>query len=93
MNAETDALLTSLNAQREHVLGALGGLAEDDLRRPALPSGWTPLGLVQHLSLEVERVWFRMAVAGERLPLTSGDEAWQVPADVTDGTQWIVLTG
>ena len=82
MNAETDALLTALNAQREHVLGALEGLPEDDLRRPALPSGWTPLGLVQHLALEVERFWFRMAVAGEQFPLTSGDEAWQVPADV-----------
>jgi hypothetical protein len=82
VNVETDALLTSLNAQREHVLGTLEGLSEDQLRRPALPSGWTPLGLVQHLAVEVERFWFRMAVAGERLPLTSGDQAWQVPADV-----------
>lgn len=76
------ALLTSLNAQREHVLGALDGLSEDELRRPLLPSGWTPLGMVQHLALEVEQFWFRGAVAGEPLTLTSGDEAWQVPADV-----------
>ncbi|MGH3291722.1 MAG: DinB family protein [Trebonia sp.] len=76
------ALLTSLNAQREHVLGALDGLSEDELRRPLLRSGWTPLGMVQHLALEVEQFWFRGAVAGEPLTLTSGDEAWQVPADV-----------
>ncbi len=82
VNDEIDALVTSLDAQREHVLGALEGLSDDQLRRPALPSGWTPLGLVQHLALEVERFWFRCAVAGEQLPLTSGDEAWQVPADV-----------
>jgi hypothetical protein len=82
VNDETQALLTSLNAQREHVLGALEGLSEDELRRPLLPSGWTPLGMVQHLTLEVERFWFRGAVAGEPLTLTSGDEAWRVPAEV-----------
>jgi hypothetical protein len=79
---ERDALLASLNSQREHVLGALDGLSEDDLRRAVLPSGWTPLGMVQHLALEVERFWFRGAVAGESIALTSGDEAWRVPADV-----------
>jgi uncharacterized damage-inducible protein DinB len=78
---EKDALLTSLTSQREHVLGALEGLSDDQLRRPVLPSGWTPLGMVQHLTLEVERFWFRGAVAGEPITLTSGDEAWQVPAD------------
>jgi Protein of unknown function (DUF664) len=82
VNDEKDALLTSLKTQREHVLGALEGLAEDDLRRPALPSGWSPLGMVRHLALEVEQFWFRGAVAGEPIALTSGDEAWQVPADV-----------
>jgi Protein of unknown function (DUF664) len=82
VNDETQALLTALNAQREHVLGALDGLSEDELRRPLLPSGWTPLGMVQHLALEVERFWFRGAVAGEQLTLTSKDEAWRVPAQV-----------
>jgi Protein of unknown function (DUF664) len=79
---EKDALRASLNSQREHVLGTLEGLSEDDLRKPALPSGWTPLGMVQHLTLEVERFWFRAAVAGEPMTLTSDDQAWQVPADV-----------
>ena len=82
VDEEKDALVASLNTQREHVIGALEGLSDDQLRRPALPSGWTPLGLVQHLALEVERFWFRGAVAGEPITLTSGDEAWQVPADV-----------
>ncbi|MGD0239853.1 MAG: DUF664 domain-containing protein [Streptosporangiaceae bacterium] len=80
---EKDALLAMLNQQREHVLGALDGLSEDDLRRPVLPSAWTALGMVQHLAVEVEQFWFRGAVAGEPITLTSGDEAWQVPADVT----------
>ena len=82
MNDEKNALVASLNTQREHVLGALEGLPDDALRRPALPSGWTPLGMVRHLALEVEQFWFRGAVAGEPITLTSGDEAWQVAADV-----------
>ena len=80
MDDEKDALLTALNSQREHVLGALDGLSEDDLRRAVLPSGWTPLGMVQHLAVDVEQFWFRGAVAGE--PLTFEVDGWQVPADV-----------
>jgi hypothetical protein len=83
MNDEKDALVTSLNSQRQHVLGVLEGLSEDHLLQPALPSGWTPLGMVRHLAIEVEQFWFRGAVAGEPITLTSGDEAWQVPADET----------
>ena len=81
-NEEKDALLASLNDQREHLLGPLEGLSEEDMRRAALPSAWTPLGMVRHLALEVEQFWFRGAVAGEPITLTSKDEAWQVPADV-----------
>ena len=52
---ESTTLLFYLSAQRKHVLGILEGLDEDALRRPVLPSGWTCLGLVQHLALDVER--------------------------------------
>ena len=83
VDEEKDALLAALDSQREHVLGTLDGLPEDALRRPALPSGWTPLGMVRHLALEVEQFWFRGAVAGEPITLTSGDEAWQVPPDAS----------
>jgi hypothetical protein len=79
---ETEALLAALDEQREHVLVIVEGLSEGAWRRPALPSGWTPLGMVRHLALEVEQFWFRGAVAGEPITLTSGDEAWQVPPDV-----------
>ena len=40
--------------------------------------------MVRHLALEVEQFWFRGAVAGEPITLTSGDEAWQVPPGVPD---------
>jgi hypothetical protein len=77
--AERQSLLSSLNDQRAHVLGILEGLPEADLRRPVLPSGWTCLGLVRHLALDVERFWFRAVVAGKQVDLESGDGAWQVP--------------
>jgi hypothetical protein len=63
-DAEKTALLTSLNAQREHVLGILEGLDEATLRRPVLPSGWTCLGLIQQLALDIKRIWFRRGCEG-----------------------------
>ena len=76
------ALLRSLTAQRRHVLGILEGLPEEALRRRVLPSGWTCLGLVRHLALDVERFWFRAVLAGEPVDLEEGDGAWQVPAEM-----------
>ncbi len=51
MSDETQVLLQFLDTEREHVLGSLEGLSEDQLRRPVLPSGWNCLGLVKHLAL------------------------------------------
>jgi hypothetical protein len=56
VNEEKDALLATLNAQREHLLSTLDGLSGEDLRRPVLPSAWTPLGMIRHLALEVEQL-------------------------------------
>jgi hypothetical protein len=81
-DTETEALLAYLNPQREHVLSALEGLSDEDLRRPTLPSGWTPLGLVRHLALDVERFWFQRCVAGEPTAQPAEGSAWQVPAGV-----------
>lgn len=80
-------LLSSLNAQREHVLGILNGLSEEELRRPVLPSGWTCLGLVQHLAHDVEEFWFRRVVAGETAE-DDDDEAsaWQVSPEIPPET-------
>jgi hypothetical protein len=89
MGKETSQLLSCLDNQRNHVLGILEGLTEDALRRPVLPSGWTCLGMVQHLTISDERFWFRGIVAGEPVELTTSDEAytaaWQVPASVSAG--------
>ena len=65
--SERAALLSRLTAQREHVLAQLEGLSDEQLRRPVLPSGWSCLGLVRHLTLSDERYWFEVVVAGGAL--------------------------
>ncbi|WP_117214243.1 DUF664 domain-containing protein [Allorhizocola rhizosphaerae] len=79
MTPEISALLHRLNEQRRHVLGILDGLDDATLHRPALPTGWTCLGLVQHLTLDVERFWFRTIIAGHTVDQPAG--AWHVPPD------------
>jgi uncharacterized damage-inducible protein DinB len=84
-NTEREALLRYLDAQREHALGILEGLDEEALRRPVLPSGWSCLGLVRHLALDVERFWFGAVVAGDRAIIdefaAGPDNAWEIAAD------------
>lgn len=75
-----------LDYQRATVLRKVEGLSEKDLRRPMVPSGVTPLGMVKHLA-GVERWWFRMCFAGEDVaPLwTEEDEDadWKAGPDET----------
>jgi hypothetical protein len=84
---ETRLLLDYLRIQRRHVLGILEGLDEGALRRPVLPSGWTCLGLVRHLAMDVEEFWFRAVTAadGEAIEelAATGDDAWKVGADIS----------
>ena len=49
MTAEARALQHFLDAQRASVLAIIDGLTDEQLRTAVLPTGWTPLGLVQHL--------------------------------------------
>jgi hypothetical protein len=83
MDTERDALLTTLTHQREHVLGILEGLSDEDMRRPVLASGWSCLGLLQHLAVDIERFWFRSIFAGETVDFTEFEPtAWKVGSDV-----------
>ena len=80
--AEIETLRSCLDGQRDHVLRILDGLDEAAVRRTVLPSGWSCLGLVQHLAVDIERFWFRGVVAGEvdvteRL-VDGADAAWHV---------------
>ena len=82
LSAEGATLLATLQSQRAHVLGILEGLDADTLRRTVLPTGWSMLGMVNHLTYDIEQFWFRAVVAGEQPvidQLPTGDEGWRVP--------------
>lgn len=87
---ELRLLLTYLGIQRDHVLAILDGLDEDALRRPVLPSGWSCLGLVRHLALDVERFWFGGILAGSPAVIAGlaeiGDGAWLVDPETRPET-------
>jgi Protein of unknown function (DUF664) len=86
---ETEVLLSTLNKQRQHVLEILDGLSDADLRRAVLPSGWTCLGLIRHLALDVERFWFRQVMIGQPADADApgeaeepGTDAWEVGPNI-----------
>lgn len=64
---ERAALGWFLQAQRRSVLAIVDGLSEDDMRQSVVPSGWTPIGLIEHLG-HAERFWFQEVVAGMTNP-------------------------
>lgn len=63
VDPEATALIGFLDAQRAAVLAIVAGLDDEALRARPLPSGWSPLGLVEHLGL-AERHWFGEVATG-----------------------------
>jgi uncharacterized damage-inducible protein DinB len=80
------ALLEWLGAKRRHVLEQVEALPEAEQRASRLPSGWTPLGVVQHLALDVERVWLRRVMTGAEVELPEGYAGWTVGPEVPAGS-------
>ena len=71
---ERTALGRFLQAQRASVLAILDGLDTAALTGPVpLPSGWTPLGMIEHLG-HAERHWFQEILTGSAEPLPWPDE-------------------
>ncbi|ONI85141.1 mini-circle protein [Saccharothrix sp. ALI-22-I] len=62
-----------LDAQRGAVLAILEGLDDEALTTAVLPSGWTPLGMVEHLGY-AERHWFQEVLTGHADPLPWSDD-------------------
>lgn len=71
---EKQVLSEFLDAQRASVLAIADGMDEDALRAVVVPSGWTPLGLIEHLG-HAERHWFQDVALGRAAPLPWSDEA------------------
>ncbi|MCL8027354.1 mycothiol transferase [Nocardioides bruguierae] len=79
-----DLLLAWLGSKRRHVRAQVAEMTPHDRRAARLPSGWTPLGLVQHLTRDVETYWFAHALAGEDVDLPVGHAGWEVAEDADD---------
>ena len=81
----TDELLVAyLDFFRASVLRKLEGLTDRQLRTSLLPSGWSPLEMLHHLT-HVERRWMQWGFLGQKIELPWGDWAatgprrWAVP--------------
>ena len=68
VEVERADLLVFLQAQRRSVLAIVDGLDEAGFNKPTVPSGWTPLGLIEHLA-HAERFWFQQVLTGQAAPL------------------------
>jgi hypothetical protein len=73
MDATKAALHEFLGYQRDSVRAILVDLDEATLRAALLPSGWTPLGMVEHLGY-AERHWFQEVFTGSAAPLPWPDD-------------------
>lgn len=83
-----ELLLGYLDYYRGTLLRKLDGLSEEELRRSRVPSGWTPLQLVRHLT-SVELRWLRWGFeagdVAEPWGDTDADDRWYVPEGMTAG--------
>jgi uncharacterized protein DUF664 len=80
-DGDKTALVTFLRAQRAGVLAIVDGLDHEALTTAVLPSGWTPLGLIEHLG-HAERHWFEEVAVGSARPLPWDDDDPARPLDV-----------
>jgi hypothetical protein len=71
-----NSLLSTLDEQRRRVLQTLDGLPDEATTGSMVPSGWAPLGVIRHLTIDVEHFWFQGVVAGEALDLPTDDDVW-----------------
>ena len=81
--SHSDVLLSYLDYFRSRALAKLAELPIAELHRSRVPSGWTPLQLINHLT-HVERRWMQWGFMGEHL-----DDPW---ADERDG-RWHASAG
>jgi len=83
--SRAEVLLGYLAYFRSVLVAKLDGLPEAELLRSRLPSGWTPLQLLKHLTY-VERRWLVWGFEGRAVGDPWGDERdghWYVAPDET----------
>ena len=84
-SSPTEVFLRYLDWFRSRLAGKLAELPPDELRRSAVPSGWTPLELLKHLRY-VELRWLEWGFEGRAVADPWADEQdgrWHVGPDET----------
>ena len=85
LGGEAEHHASYLGYYRQTCIEKCRSLPEAELRSSRLPSGWTPIELLQHLG-HMERRWFVWGFLGQRVDDPWGDSqgdgeaAWSVPA-------------
>ncbi|MGL5865449.1 MAG: DUF664 domain-containing protein [Dermatophilaceae bacterium] len=81
---DVNVFLRFHGALREQVLTAVAGLDDEAMTRAVLPSGWSCAQLIHHLAVDVERMWYRAAIAGEHEAVDSlSHNGWNLPIGLT----------
>jgi uncharacterized damage-inducible protein DinB len=85
VGSRTELFLDYLDFFRSKVLDKVTELPESELRHSRLPSGWTPVELVKHLTF-VEMRWLEWGFEGREVAEPWGDtrdERWHVASEET----------
>ena len=85
VQSAAELFLGYLDFFRARIVAKIEGLSEAEQRRSRLPSGWTPLELVNHLTW-VELRWLEWGFEGRPIDNPWGDQRddrWYVPAGET----------
>lgn len=83
--SRAEVFLGYLDYFRSRVVSKVAGLPDGELRQSRLPSGWTPLELLKHLTF-VELRWIEWGFEGREVVDPWGDECdgrWYVAAEET----------
>jgi uncharacterized damage-inducible protein DinB len=83
--SRTEVFLRYLDYFRDRLAARLRALPEDEWRRSRLPSGWTPLELLKHLTY-VETRWLEWGFEGRTVADPWGDQLdgrWYAAPDET----------
>jgi uncharacterized damage-inducible protein DinB len=83
--SRAEVFLTYLDYFRARLISKLQALPRGELRASRLPSGWTPLELLNHLA-HVERRWLEWGFAARQIDDPWGDQQdgrWYVPPGQT----------
>ena len=83
MGSRREVFLGYLDFYRTKLLDKVNGLPGNELRHSRLPSGWTPVELLRHLTF-VEMRWVEWGFEGRAVAAPWGDTRegrWYVPAE------------